>query len=191
LDICCCCCWSSKTSLCIDNRCEHTRTVINNDQTKHFIQNKSFYLSEKKTKKKKKKKSFYQGEKKHQHLPPLVQRCLLATYAKKREKIFFSSFFFLPFYALADLSKGLVRLSFLFFSSSFLSPFLFVLELDTLVNGGSYRLHTYTNDNLRHLALLYRGKPDLHPIAKWLDERNDVGEKKDLTTQKNLLTKKL
>jgi hypothetical protein len=63
----------------------------------------------------------------------------------------------------------LVRLSFLFF-------FFFSLRHNS--NGGSYRLHTYTNENLKHHAFVYWDMPDLHEIARWLDERNDVGRKK-------------
>lgn len=88
----------------------------------------------------------------------------------ERERFFFFLSFF--FYPVVDLSKGLVRLSFLFFL--LLLSFLFV-RARHISNDGSYRRRTYTNDNLRHRAFVCWGMPDLQEIASWLDERNDVG----------------
>ena len=52
------------------------------------------------------------------NLPKECKRRLLATYAKKEKFFSFSFFFFFFFCAFANLSKGLVRLSYFF-------PFLF------------------------------------------------------------------
>lgn len=82
----------------------------------------------------------------------------------------FSFFFFLLFCAFANLSKGLVRVSYFFLFSSF--------ELNTSVTAVAIVYHIYTNDNLGHHAFVCWDMPDLHEIARWLDDRNDVGRKR-------------